>query len=307
MATHQVEWQAAYPDVCRQGAVTIGNFDGVHRGHAALAVEVRRQAEEVGGPAVAVTFDPHPSKLLRPGQNTLPLSTLADRARWLHEFGIAEVLILHTTPELLALEPAAFFHEVLVRRLAVRALVEGENFGFGHNREGDVHTLEALGAPAGIAVTVAPPVLVGGLPVSSSRIRTALLAGDVEQAAELLGRPHRVYGVVGRGRQRGALLGFPTANLELLTTLPPGDGVYAGRVYLGDKSWPAAVNVGTNPTFAEEQHKVEAHLLGFAGDLYGQPLRLDLICRLRDTRPFRDATELREQLRRDVEAVRRLA
>jgi riboflavin kinase/FMN adenylyltransferase len=307
MATHHVEWHAAFPQECRHAAVTIGNFDGVHRGHAALVAEVRRQASAINGPAVAVTLDPHPIALLRPDLHAVPLSTLADRTQWLHDLGADHVLVLHTTPELLALEAAAFFREVLLSRLAVRVLVEGENFAFGHNRQGNVHTLEELGRPAEIGVITVLPVLIDNMPVSSSRIRQALLAGEVEQAAQLLGRPHRLHGVVGHGRHRGASLGFPTANLEQLATLPPGDGVYAGRGHAGRNSWPAAINVGPNPTFAEQQRKVEAHLIGFSGDLYGQPLRLDLVSRLRDTRPFRNADELREQLRHDVEQARRRA
>jgi len=304
MATHQVEWSAMYPEVCRHGAVTIGNFDGVHRGHAALVAEVRRRADAVGSPSVALTFDPHPMELLRPGQHILPLSILDDRTHWLHDLGIDHVLLLHTTPDLLALRAAEFFQAVLLDRLAVRVVVEGENFGFGRNREGDVHTLTALGNPVGVRVAIVQPVVVGVAPVSSSRIRDALLAGSVEQAADLLGKPYRLHGTVAHGRHRGGRLGFPTANLEHLATLPPGDGVYAGRVFLGNVSWPAAVNVGPNPTFAEEQRKVEAHLLDFTGDLYGQRLRLDLLSRLRETRLFRDAGELREQLQRDVEEVR---
>jgi riboflavin kinase/FMN adenylyltransferase len=305
MATHPVEWQAVFPEVCRHAAVTIGNFDGAHRGHAALVAEVRRQAAALGGPAVAVTFDPRPIELLRPGLHAPPLSTLADRTQWLHDLGADHVLVLHTTPELLSLSPAAFFEEVLLRRLSVRALVEGENFAFGHDRAGDVHTLEALGRPAGVEVTVVPPVVLEGVPISSSRIREAILAGEVALARELLGRPHRLYGVVGRGQQRGARLGFPTANLESLATLVPGDGVYAARAYLGAISRLAAVNVGPNPTFAEQERKVEAHILDLSGDLYGQSLRLDFLSRLRDTRPFRDVTELIEQLHRDVEQVKR--
>jgi riboflavin kinase/FMN adenylyltransferase len=304
MTSHRIEWRAAPPEGCRGGAVSVGNFDGVHRGHAALVAELRRRADAAGGPAVALTFDPHPLDLLRPGTSLPPLSTLADRARWLHDLGADHVLVLHTTPDLLALSAGDFFAEVLRGRLDARALVEGDNFRFGHDREGDVHTLARLCQPDGIALSVVPPVVLDGQEVSSSRIRATLQAGDAEGAARLLGRPHRLHGTVGRGQRRGGGLGFPTANLERLQTLAPGDGVYAVRAFTGGTAWPAAANVGPNPTFGEDARKAEVHLIGFAGDLYGQPLAVDFVRRLRDTRPFAGVGELVEQLRRDVEKAR---
>jgi riboflavin kinase/FMN adenylyltransferase len=304
MASHRLQWQQAPPAECQGGAVAIGNFDGVHRGHAALVAEVRRQADKLGAPAIALTFDPHPLTLLRPGQALPPLSTLADRASWLHKAGADHVLVLDTTADLLALDADTFFEEVVRRRLAARALVEGVNFGFGRGRGGDVHTLGRLCPPAGIALTIVPPVVINGQTVSSGRVRALLLAGDVQTAAQLLGRPHRLHGTVGTGASRGRVLGFPTANLQQLQTLAPGDGVYAARAHHGGNSWPAAVNVGSNPTFGEGASKVEAHLLGFSGELTGQALALDFVRRLRDTRAFAGAAELVEQLRRDVEQTR---
>src|SRR5262249_42326926 len=153
-----------------------------------------------------------------------------------------------------------------------RAVVEGVNFGFGHNREGNVDTLAQLCRLAGLALTVVPPLIVDGLAVSSSRIRAALLHGDVREAALLLGRPYRLHGTVASGQRRGQTLGFPTANLDRLPTLVPGDGVYAVRVPVAGAVWPGAANVGPNPTFGENARKVEVHLIGFSGDLYGQPL-----------------------------------
>jgi riboflavin kinase/FMN adenylyltransferase len=306
MASHTVDWREMPPEPCRAGAVAIGNFDGVHRGHASLVAELRARARAVGGPAVALTFDPHPLELLRPGTAPPRLTTPADRAELLHALGVDHVLTLRTTTALLSLSAADFFAEVVLKRLGARALVEGDSFGFGRNREGTVETLARLGQAAGVGLTVVPPLLLEGVEVSSSRVRAALLAGAVAEAAALLGRPYRLRGIVGAGQRRGRTIGFPTANLGRIPTVVPGDGVYAVRAHAeGARSpWPGAANVGPNPTFGEQARKVEVHLIGFEGDLYDRPLAVDFVARLRDTRPFAGAAELVEQLRRDVEQAR---
>jgi riboflavin kinase/FMN adenylyltransferase len=185
-------------------------------------------------------------------------------------------------------------------------MVEGTNFGFGRGRGGNVDTLTALCRRDGVAIVVVPPVHLGGEPVSSSRVRSALQRGAVAEAADCLGRPYRLTGTVGTGQRRGAKLGFPTANLERVETLIPGDGVYVVRVYRGDTSWAGAANVGPNPTFGENARKVEVHLIGFRGDLYGHELSVDFVERLRDTRPFGSVNELVAQLRADIERARKV-
>mgnify|MGYP001202705605 CR=1 FL=1 len=307
MATHTLDWQAMPPGDCRGGAVTIGNFDGVHRGHAALLAELRRQARAIDGPAIALTFDPHPLHLLRPGQAPPLLTTPEDRARLLQEAGADHVVVLRATHELLGLRATEFFERVIQQRLQTQALVEGANFGFGRGREGDVETLARLCQPAGIDLTVVPPVILDGVEVSSSRVRSFLTAGAVRETASLLGRPYRLHGLVGTGQRRGHKLGFPTANLEQLRTLAPADGVYAVRVPHQGEVWPGAANVGPNPTFGENARKVEVHLIGFQGDLYGQPLAVDFIERLRETRSFDGVAKLVEQLHRDIEQARQIA
>jgi riboflavin kinase/FMN adenylyltransferase len=308
MASHLVDWQQQPPASCRGGAVAVGNFDGAHLGHTALIAELRRLSHQVGGPAVALTFDPHPLALLRPGQPLALLTAPADRDGYLHELGADEVLTLRFTHDLLDLGAADFFERVLRGHLEVRGMVEGPNFGFGHNREGNVDTLRDLCRRAGIPLSVVPPVIVDGSEVSSSRIRSELLRGDVTAAAQLLGRPYRMRGTVAAGAGRGRTIGVPTANLERVLTVVPGDGVYAVRAQTEDgRRWPAAANVGPNPTFAEQERKIEVHLIGFSGDLYGRPLAVDFLRRLRDTRPFGSAAELIEQLRRDVEQARQCA
>lgn len=295
------DWTQPLPEFARRGAVTIGNFDGAHRGHAALLRELRERTQAIGGPAIALTFDPHPSALLRPDQAPVALATPADRHRLLLQLGADRVLTLRTVPDLLALTAREFFQRIVCDGLEARVLVEGPNFGFGRRREGDVRLLGELCRGAGIALSIVPPVEVDGAEVSSTRIRTELERGDVSRAAMLLGRPYRVSGVVGHGRQRGRTIGFPTANLEQVTTLVPRDGVYAVRAHTVDgRDWPAAANVGPNPTFAETERKIEVHLIGYSGDLYGQTLCVDFLRRLRDTRPFASREDLIAQLALDV-------
>lgn len=306
MAVYTLDWNAMPPGDCRRGAVSIGNFDGVHRGHAALLAELRRQADALGGPAVALTFDPHPIELLRPELAPPRLTTTEDRSQLLLKLGADCVLVLRATHELLALRAKEFFAEMVQKRLQAQALVEGTNFGFGRGREGDVGALAELCGPAGIRLTVVPPVLLDGIEVSSSRVRAALTTGNVREAASLLGRPYRLHGLVGKGQRRGQKLGFPTANLEQVQTLVPGDGVYAVRVPYEGMNWPGAANVGPNPTFGENARKVEIHLIGFQGDLYGKPLAVDFIERLRDTRPFKEVEALVEQLRCDIDQAQRI-
>jgi riboflavin kinase/FMN adenylyltransferase len=286
--------------------VTIGNFDGVHRGHQELLAEVKRRARGLTGPAVAVTFHPHPLELLRPEQFQPLLTAVACRAEMMLDLGADHVVVLIVSHSFLQRSAHEFFDEVIVQNLHARIIVEGPNFGFGHNREGNLATLKQLCTQTGQELVVVPRFEWQGKIVSSSRVRQDLLEGDVGSAAELLGRPFRLLGVVGKGAGRGQKLGFPTANLEHINTLIPCDGVYAVRVLFRDKIVAGAANIGPNPTFGEQKRKVEVHLLVFNGDLYGKPLALDFLERLRNTRPFAGAQDLVEQLKKDVEQVRLL-
>ena len=286
--------------------MTIGNFDGVHRGHAALVRELRTQARACKGPAVVVTFDPHPLKLLRPAQFQPLLTTPRDRAALLISSGADHVVVMRITEKMLQLSAQAFFENVITQGLGTRALVEGPNFAFGHNREGNVDTLTRLCREAHLGFVVVQPTKWKEFTVSSSRVRTALVHGDVRAAWELLARPYRLKGTVATGQGRGRGLGFPTANLERIETLIPGDGVYAVLVRRDGESWPGAANVGPNPTFGEQVRKVEVHMIGFEGQLVGQQLEVDFIERLRDTRAFAGVPQLVEQLHLDVERARQM-
>src|SRR5262249_54486110 len=207
MASHTLAWDETPAAVCRRRALALGHLRRVPRGHGPLGAELRRRAAAVGGPAVAVTFDPHPLQLLRPEQFQPVLTTVADRAALLQACGAEHVVILRTTPGLLHLTAREFFGQVIRERFQARALVEGYNFGFGRNREGNVDTLRELCAAAGLGLTVVPPWQADGRPVSSSRVRHALERGDVAEAALLLGRPYRLRGTVGTGQRRGQTLG----------------------------------------------------------------------------------------------------
>ena len=299
-----LNWDEIPPASCRGGAVAVGNFDGVHRGHASLIAVLREHARAVNGPAVALSFDPHPLQLLAPDKFQPLLTTPANRARLLTCLGADAVVLLRTAPALLRLTAEEFFGRILRQGFEAKALVEGFNFRFGRERAGDLDLLKSLCARDGIALTAVPRFELDGKPVSSSRVRNELLAGDVKEAARLLGRHYEVEGTVGTGAKRGRTLGFPTANIEQVETLLPGDGVYAVRIAAISKMLSGAANVGPNPTFGESARKLEVHLLDFDGDLYGKEMTVAFVELLRGTRPFASAAELVEQLRRDVERVR---
>jgi riboflavin kinase / FMN adenylyltransferase len=307
MATHFLDWSEPVPESCRGGAVAIGNFDGVHLGHQELLAELRRRARALSGPALAVTFHPHPLQLLRPQQFQPLLTTVACRAEVMQGYGAHEVIVLAVTPGLLHLSARDFFDRVLCAGLDARVLIEGPNFGFGRNREGNIETLKDLCARNGRELVIVPPFQWAGKTVSSSRVRHELLQGAVHNAAELLGRPFRLVGVVGRGQERGRKLGFPTANLEQIDTLLPADGVYAVRATFHERTFAAAANIGPNPTFGEQARKVEVHLIDFDSDLHGKALSVEFIERLRDTRAFANVEELIRQLKADVEQARAIA
>jgi len=291
-------------DDLRHGAVTIGNFDGVHRGHARLVERLRIKARELDGPAIVFTFDPHPVRLLRPEAAPPPLTWTDRKAQLLDELGVAAIIAYPTDEALLSLSPDAFFHQIVQEELAARAMVEGPNFFFGHDRAGNIDTLGRLCGSAGISLEIVQPIQVAGQIVSSSRVRAAVAAGDVDFARQLLTRPYRIRGMVTHGARRGVKLGFPTANLEAIDTLLPAQGVYAARAYVPAGNWPAAVNIGPNPTFGEQSLKVEAHLVGFDGSLYGQPLEIEFLSRLRSIRPFESVEALKAQLNRDIAAAK---
>jgi riboflavin kinase / FMN adenylyltransferase len=306
-AVESIAWHATPSPAARNGVVTVGNFDGVHLGHAALLQQARDLARLTGGgPVTAITFDPHPLEMLSPERFQPPLTTVAYRAKQLRRIGVDAVVILRTTPDLLNLEPDQFFQRIIRERFNARGIVEGFNFRFGHDRAGTVDTLRELCRGAGIPLRVVEPFKLFDVTVSSSRVRNALLAGEIRTAMELMNRPYLVQGTVVAGARRGRTIGFPTANLERVDTLLPGDGVYAVVAGVGENVYPAAANVGPNPTFGDNARKVEVHLIGFNGDLYGQTLSIEFMERLRETRKFTKVDDLVRQMHEDVDKARGL-
>ncbi len=294
------------PDL-QHGAVAIGNFDGVHLGHERLIRRLLDQARSAGGPAVVFTFDPHPVRLLRPAEAPAPLTWSEHKAELLGELGVHAMIAYPTDEGMLSLSPKAFFDRVVCDQLRTRAMVEGPNFRFGHDREGDVQLLGQFCQEAGVQLEIVPPLMIDGQYISSSRVRQSIRQGDVDAARDMLTRPYRIRGLVTHGARRGGGLGFPTANVEAVDTLLPGLGVYAGRAWAADRRWPAAINIGPNPTFGEQSIKFEVHLIGYQGSLYGEPLEVDFLSRLRDIRPFPSVEELKKQLDQDVCAAREIA
>ena len=286
------------------GAVSIGNFDGVHLGHAHIVGQLVARARQYGGPAIVFTFDPHPIHLLRPEEVPSPLTSTDRKAQLLAEQGVDILLTYPTDAALLALNPHDFFEQIVLGRLAPRGMVEGDNFRFGCDRAGDIALLRELTAEHGLDLDVVSAVQFENSPVSSTRIRKLLSEGAIQSATKLLTQPYRLRGIVAHGAGRGGPLGFPTANLEALETLLPGAGVYAGRGFWQKNAWPAAIHIGPNPTFADATSKVEVHLIGCDETLYGSRLEVDFLTRLRDIERFSDAAALKRQLALDVEKTR---
>jgi riboflavin kinase / FMN adenylyltransferase len=307
-------WQGLQdvPDGWGRSVVTIGVFDGVHRGHQRVVGRAVEAAAQLGLPVVVITFDPHPDEVVRPGSHPPFLSTTRRRAELLAGLGADAVCVLPFTPEFSRLGPDEFVRVVLVDRLHAARVVVGEDFRFGHRAAGDAALLAELGEKYDFVAEAEPLLTDDGVRISSTAIREQLAAGDVAAAARDLGRPHRVEGVVVRGQQRGRGLGFPTANLETLPhTAIPADGVYAGwLVALGtggqeQERWPAAISVGTNPTFDGRERIVEAYALDRDDlDLYGVHVAVDFVARLRGMIKFDSVADLVEQMRRDVDAAR---
>jgi riboflavin kinase/FMN adenylyltransferase len=288
--------------------LTIGAFDGVHRGHQALVSEMVGHARATGKSPVVLTFYPHPSVVLRGRRPSFYISTPEEKAEYLSALGV-EAVVTHPFNQEVANISAADFVARLVEYVRLSELWCGSDFALGHNRQGDVAFLRAEGKRRGFTVHVTAPVLMDGEVISSTRIRQALRDGAVEQAARMLGRPFRLPGKVVEGAKRGRTIGIPTANLEVWEERAfPAVGVYACRAHHTGNVYSAVTNIGYRPTFNSTEPKptIEAHLLDFSGDLYGSTLTLEFIARLRSELKFSGVEALVAQIQRDIEAARQI-
>ncbi|GAA1115074.1 MULTISPECIES: bifunctional riboflavin kinase/FAD synthetase [Kitasatospora] len=293
-----------------RSVVTIGSFDGVHRGHQLIIERVVERARELGARSVVVTFDPHPSEVVRPGSHPALLAPQPRRAELIEGLGVDAVLVLPFTLEFSQESPEFFVRSVLVDALRAKAVVEGPNFRFGHRAAGNVALLTELGRTDDFEVEVLDLQVSGsagdGEAFSSSLCRRLVAAGDMAGVAEVLGRPHRVEGVVVRGAQRGRELGYPTANVETVPhSAVPADGVYAGWLTADGERMPAAISVGTNPTFDGTARTVEAYAIDRVGlDLYGLHVAVDFLAYLRGMEKFDSIEDLLERMADDVKQAR---
>jgi len=287
--------------------LTLGNFDGVHRGHQAIVARAREEAARRGAQVVLLTFHPHPLIVLAPDRGRALIQSLHDRLASLRTLGVDITVVQRFTRAFASLTPEEFVEGFLLRSLALVHVVVGYNVNFGRARAGSAATLRELGARHGFDVDTVGPVTVGDVAVSSSIVRDAVAAGDVARAEVLLGRPYRLRGRVIVGDRRGRTIGFPTANLHVRPrVMLPTDGVYAVRVHAGGAVHAGVVNVGVRPTFGEARRTVEAYLLDFDGDLYGRWLELDFVARLRGEQRFDGIAALKAAIAADVAHARRI-
>jgi riboflavin kinase/FMN adenylyltransferase len=288
------------------GFVTIGNFDGIHRGHALILRRLVEEARREELPSLVLTFDPHPVKVLRPEIAPALITTREQRMELLETFGLDALWEMRFTREIAQEEPEDFIRQILVQSLAARRLLLGAGFRFGYRKRGDMGLLTAEGGRWGFSVEAAAPVDYDGAPISSSRIRSCIGAGDMGPAEAMLGRPFELIGTVEEGRRRGTGIGFPTVNLLPENELSPADGIYAAEVRVpGDSPWlPTAASIGTNPTFGGTQRTFEGFILDFDRALYGMRIRMRLRKKLRDQEAFPSREALGAAIALDVEAVR---
>jgi riboflavin kinase / FMN adenylyltransferase len=291
---------------CARPVVALGKFDGVHRGHAKLLATVLRLARRDRAPAMAVTFDVHPDSLLRPHQVPPVLTTIAEKTAAIEAAGIDCLLYLEFTPAFARLSALEFARDFLGGHIGARMVLAGENFRFGRNRGGDTRMLRRWGERFGFGFRAVPQATVGGEPVSSTRVRRVIAAGEMRLAAALLGRPYSIEGEVDHGLSRGRELGAPTANLRLPGKLLPPDGVYIARAAIdGGPALPTIVNLGTSPTFGPGERRLEVHFLGFSGDLYGRRVRVFFERYLRHETRFPSTQALVRQIRLDIARAER--
>ena len=288
------------PSTLRGGVVSLGKFDGVHRGHAAVLKRVKEYSVRLGTSSIAIAFNVQPISILRPDLAPASLCTFHRKADLISELGVETLAQVQTDRELLKLSASEFFEQFFVEKMGIKMLVEGSDFTFGQNRNGTPALLSELCEKNGIALEIVSPMLMEESPISSSRIRSLIQDGQIATANTMLTQPYRLTGNVVHGEHRGRTLGFPTANLDDIHTILPKPGVYACSCKIKGKTYPTATHIGVNPTFGGDRLKIEAFLIGFEGDLYGQMLHVDFHERIRNIIQFDSSEMLVEQMNRDI-------
>ncbi len=284
--------------------LTMGNFDGVHFGHQHIFRLIRERAQHVHGTSIVLTFDPHPQRILFPEREFHLINRLEEKIAIIRRIGIDVLVCMAFTPAFASQDPADFVREVLVRTLHVQEIYVGYDNRFGKEKKGSTELLQELGEHYGFQVVIVPPIRRNGRLVSSTHIRHLIRQGQVEITAELLNRPYALDGIVVSGAHRGAsLLSYPTANIDVLHELLPANGVYIAEVHWNKQVYPAVVNIGPNPTFAQTNISVEAYLLRFHGDLYGERIQAAFLKRIRDEMTFADPHALTEQITHDTQVA----
>ncbi len=295
------------PEELHGSFVTIGNFDGVHRGHQYLFQHLVRQARSAGGKAVVITFDPHPKMILHPDRRPFYLiTTIAEKIELIAAQGVDGLLIIPFSLEFSRTTAQEFVCDLLWGKLRIRKILIGHDYTFGRGKEGNEAFLVDRGKQLGFAVEVMNAFTANETIISSTLVRNAILAGDVKMAATCLGRPYNLVGTIVPGHRRGAELGFPTANIQPEKVLVPARGVYAALARLEDQTYRSVLNIGWNPTFADQQMSIEVHLLDFQGDIYGKSLEILFYEKLREEAKFSGPAELIAQIKRDVARAREI-
>jgi riboflavin kinase / FMN adenylyltransferase len=281
--------------------LTIGNFDGVHKGHLALFNKVKERAKAISGQSVVMTFEPHPLKIMRPADGPQLITHTGQKLELIEKAGIDVIVCVSFDRDFAAIPARDFVSDILVKRIGIKEIVVGYDYTFGHNREGDINLLRETGNDFGFVVHLVGPVEIDHTLVSSTSIRRLVQEGRLAEAKVLLGRDFEVQGTVVKGQDRGGrLLGFPTANLNPHGELLPKKGVYAVRLLIDDAFYNGVTNVGYNPTFGDTGLTVETHVLDFSGDLLGKTIKVRFVKRLRDEKTFKSLGELSDQIARDI-------
>jgi len=287
--------------------LTIGNFDGVHKGHLALFDKVKERAKAIAGQSVVMTFEPHPLKVMRPANGPQLITHTGQKLELIEKAGIDIIVCVSFDREFAAIPARDFVNNILVRKIGIKEIVVGYDYTFGHNREGDINLLRETGKDFGFVVHLVGPVEIDQTLVSSTSIRRLVQEGRMEEARVLLGRDFEVQGTVVRGRNRGGrLLGFPTANLNPHGELLPKRGIYAVKLLIDEVIFSGVTNVGYNPTFGGTGLTIETHILDYSGELLGKTIKVHFIKRLRDEKTFKTVEDLSDQIARDISQAKDL-